>query len=59
MAVGIKSYLNTAMAYNNRGNTYIEQGKKAEAKVNFERFITIADNPVLIEMARQQTHNSR
>jgi len=43
-----------AEAYNNRGLAYKEQGKKAEAIADFEKFITLTTNPQWIEMARQQ-----
>jgi len=43
-----------AVAYNNRGYAYKLQGKKAEAIADFEKFITLSNNPQLIEMARQQ-----
>jgi tetratricopeptide (TPR) repeat protein len=43
-----------ADAYYNRGLAYKEQDKKAEAIADFEKFITLIDNPQWIEMARQQ-----
>ena len=43
-----------AEAYNNRGLAYGFQGKKAEAIADFEKFITLTDNPRWIEMANQQ-----
>ena len=41
-------------AYYNRGLAYKEQGKKADAIADFEKFITLTDNPQWIEMARQE-----
>ena len=43
-----------AVAYNNRGNAYKLQGKKAEAMADFEKLITLTDNPRWVEIARQQ-----
>ena len=43
-----------AEAYGNRAWAYKKQGKKAEAIADFEKFITLTDNPQWIEMARQQ-----
>ncbi|MCP4608611.1 MAG: hypothetical protein GY845_07845, partial [Planctomycetes bacterium] len=34
-----------AKAYLNRGYEYKEQGKKAEAIADFEKFITLSDRP--------------
>ena len=42
-----------AEAYYGRGFIYKEQGKKDEAIVDFEKFITLADNPQWIEEAKQ------
>ena len=43
-----------ALAYYNRGLAYEEQGKKAEAIADFEKLLTLTDNPQLREMAREQ-----
>jgi len=43
-----------AEAYYNRGLTYSYLGKKSVAIADFEKFITLSDNPQWIEMARQQ-----
>jgi regulator of sirC expression with transglutaminase-like and TPR domain len=41
-------------AYYIWGLTYREQGMKAEALADFEKFISLTDNPEWIEMARQE-----
>ena len=43
---------NDATAYFNRGYEYKEQGKKAEAIADFEKFITLTDNPVRIKIVQ-------
>lgn len=45
---------NSTEAYGNRGNAYKLQGMKAEALADFEKVITLTDNPQWIQMARQQ-----
>ncbi|MFC2060313.1 tetratricopeptide repeat protein [Chloroflexota bacterium] len=45
---------NRTKAYYNRGLTYALLGKKAEAIADFEKFITLTNNPRSIEMARHQ-----
>ncbi|MEE9399447.1 MAG: tetratricopeptide repeat protein [Dehalococcoidales bacterium] len=45
---------NVAITYFNRGRAYKEQGKKAEAIADFEKFITLTNNPRWIEMARKE-----
>ena len=42
-----------ASAYMNRGLSYKQIGKKDEALADFEKVITLADNPQWIEMAGQ------
>ena len=42
-----------AKAYYNRGQAYKDQGKKAEAIADFQKFITLTDNPQWIETATQ------
>ena len=41
------------MAYYNRGLAYKSQSKKAEAITDFDKSITLTDNPQRIEMAKQ------
>lgn len=43
-----------ALAYYNRGITYKLQNKKSEAITDFEKSITLTDNPQWVKMARQQ-----
>jgi len=43
-----------ATAYYTRGLISKEQGRKAEAIADFEKFISLTDSPQWIEMARQQ-----
>lgn len=43
-----------AVAYFNRGNAYKLQGKKAKAMADFEKLVTITDNPQWVKIARQQ-----
>ena len=43
-----------ALAYSNRALAYKLPGKNSEAIADFEKFITLVDNPQWIEMARQQ-----
>jgi len=45
---------NLVEAYYNRGFAYEEQGEKSEAIADFEKLITLTDNPQWIEWARQQ-----
>jgi len=45
---------NYARAYLNRGLAHKEQGKKAEATADFEKFITLTNDPQAINWARQQ-----
>lgn len=40
--------------YYSRSIIHKEQGKKAEATADFEKFIGLTDNPQWLEMARQQ-----
>ena len=50
----IKLDPNDAIACLNRGVAYKLQGNKSEAIADFEKAITLSDNPRLIEMAKQQ-----
>ena len=43
-----------ADAYFNRGFAYKNQDNKTKAAANFEKFISLTDNPEWIEMAKQQ-----
>ena len=43
-----------AAAYGNRAIAYKLQGNKAKAISDFEKFITLASNPRLIQVAKQQ-----
>jgi len=43
-----------AVAYGNRAIAYKIQGNKAKAITNFEKFITLASDPRLIQIAKQQ-----
>jgi len=45
---------NLAEPYYNRGLAYKEQGKKAEAVVDFEKFITLTNDPDWVQMVRRQ-----
>ena len=42
-----------AGAYGNRGNVYNTIGKKTEAIADFEKFIELSDDPMLIEQTKQ------
>ncbi len=49
-AIGLdKSY---AMAYFNRGAIFMQQGKTADAIIDFQKVIEIGDNPDLVRMAQ-------
>ena len=50
----IESDPNYATTYFNRAAAYNLQGKKAEAIADYEKFITLTDNPESIEEAKQQ-----
>ena len=43
-----------AVAYGNRALAYKLEGNKAKAIADFEKFITLASNPRLIQIAKQQ-----
>ncbi len=43
-----------AVAYGNRAIAYKLQGNKAKAIADFEKFITLASNPRLVQIAKQQ-----
>ncbi len=43
-----------AVAYGNRAIAYKLQGNKAKAITDFEKFITLASNPRLVQIAKQQ-----
>ncbi len=45
---------NLAQPFYNRGLCYKAQGKKTQAIVDFQEFITLTSNPQWIEMAKQQ-----
>ena len=45
---------NDAVVYVNQGVAYKLQGNEAEAIANFEKAVTLSDNPQVIEMAKQQ-----
>lgn len=45
---------NLATVYFNRGFAYRELGNRAEAIADFEKFITLTDNPEWIEMVGRQ-----
>ena len=50
----IRVYPKDAVVYFNRGSTNKLRGKKAVAVADFEKFITLTDNPQWVEIARQQ-----
>ncbi|MBA7633687.1 hypothetical protein ES703_41258 [subsurface metagenome] len=45
---------NDAVACLNRGVAYKLQGNEAEAIADFEKAVTLSDNPQLIKQAKQQ-----
>ena len=49
----IELYPYYAWAFYTRACTYKLQGKKAEAIADFEKFITLSDNPQWVEKARE------
>jgi regulator of sirC expression with transglutaminase-like and TPR domain len=50
----IKLNPNLDVPYLNRGLAYKEQGSITEAMADFRKFLTLTNNPQLIERARQE-----